>query len=131
MALGSTQPLVKMRTRNIPGGKGGLSMRLPTSPPSRAECHEIWEPKPPGTLWATPGLLRDSFTFLPPYHHHNHQVDFRLDSRFRPPQTLTFFDVSQCLYILLVWSAYSGVCLCPVCSLGLTVFCAIGCYSCN
>jgi hypothetical protein len=24
---------------------------------------EIWEPKPPGTLWATPGLLRDSFTF--------------------------------------------------------------------
>jgi hypothetical protein len=25
---------------------------------------EIWEPKPPGTLWATPGLLRDPFTFL-------------------------------------------------------------------
>jgi len=24
---------------------------------------EIWEPKPPGTLWATPGLLRDCFTF--------------------------------------------------------------------
>jgi hypothetical protein len=24
---------------------------------------EIWEPKPPGTLWATPGLLRDSITF--------------------------------------------------------------------
>ena len=23
----------------------------------------MWEPKPPGTLWATPGLLRDSFTF--------------------------------------------------------------------
>ena len=26
---------------------------------------EIWEPKTPGTLWATPGLLRDSFTILP------------------------------------------------------------------
>ena len=38
-------------------------MRLITSPPSRAECHEMWEPKPPGILWATPGLLRDSFTF--------------------------------------------------------------------
>jgi hypothetical protein len=62
MALGSTQPLVKMRTRNIPGGKGGPCVRL-TSPPSRAECQEIREPKPPGTLWATPGLLRDSFTF--------------------------------------------------------------------
>ena len=37
-------------------------MRM-TSPPSCAECHEIWEPKPPGTLWATPGPLRDSFTF--------------------------------------------------------------------
>jgi len=22
---------------------------------------EIWELKPPGTLWTTPGLLRDSF----------------------------------------------------------------------
>jgi hypothetical protein len=25
---------------------------------------KIWEPKPPGTLWATPGLLRESFTLL-------------------------------------------------------------------
>jgi len=24
---------------------------------------EIWEPKPPGTLWDKPGLLRDCFTF--------------------------------------------------------------------
>jgi hypothetical protein len=63
MALGSTQPLVKMSIRNIPGRKGGRCARLTTSPPSRAECHEIWEPKPPGTLWATPGLLWDSFTF--------------------------------------------------------------------
>jgi len=62
MALGLTQPLVKMSTRNLPGGKGGRCVRL-ISPPSHAECHEIWEPKPPGTLWATPGLLRDSFTF--------------------------------------------------------------------
>ena len=44
-------------------GKGGWCMRLTTSPPSRAQCHEIWEHKPPGTLWATPGLLRNAFTF--------------------------------------------------------------------
>ena len=37
-------------------------MRLTTSPPSCAECHEISEPKPPETLWATPGLLQDSFS---------------------------------------------------------------------
>jgi hypothetical protein len=67
MALGSTQPLMKMSTRNIPGGKGGQCVRLTTSPPSHAERHEIWEPKAPGTLWATPGLLRDSFTFFPGY----------------------------------------------------------------
>jgi hypothetical protein len=63
MALVPTQPLMKMSTRNIPGGKGGRCARLTTSPPSRAECHEIWDPKPAGTLWATLGLLRDSFAF--------------------------------------------------------------------
>ena len=30
MTLGSTQPLVKMSTRNIPGGKGGQCVRLTT-----------------------------------------------------------------------------------------------------
>ena len=69
VALGSTQPLVKMSTRNIPGCKGSQCVRLTTSQPSRAECHEIWEPKPPGTLWATPGLLRDCFTFTLIIHH--------------------------------------------------------------
>jgi len=46
MALGSTQPLAKMSTRHIPGGKGGQCVRVTSSPPSSAECHEIWEPKP-------------------------------------------------------------------------------------
>jgi len=26
-------------------------------------CHEIWEPYLPGTVWATPGLKWDCFTF--------------------------------------------------------------------
>jgi len=49
----------------FPGGKCDRCVRLTTSPPSCAECHEIWEPKTLGTLSATPGLLRDSFTFFP------------------------------------------------------------------
>jgi hypothetical protein len=40
MALGSTQPLAKMSTRNIPGGKGGRCVRVMTSPPLSAEFHE-------------------------------------------------------------------------------------------
>jgi len=48
MAMGLTQPLVKMSTTNIPGAKGGRCVRLITSPPLRAECHGIWEPK---TSW--------------------------------------------------------------------------------
>jgi len=35
------------------GVQGAGAWRLTTSSPSCAECHEIWEPKPPGTLWAT------------------------------------------------------------------------------
>jgi len=36
MALGSTQPLTEMSTRNIYGGKGGRCIRLKTLPPSCA-----------------------------------------------------------------------------------------------
>ena len=38
------------------GGKGGRCVGLTTLPPSCAECLEIWEPQPPGTLRACPGL---------------------------------------------------------------------------
>ena len=38
------------------GGKGGLCVELTTLPPSCADCLEIWEPQPPGTLRACPGL---------------------------------------------------------------------------
>jgi hypothetical protein len=34
MALGSTQPLTKMNTRNLPGVNGGRCVRLTTSPPT-------------------------------------------------------------------------------------------------
>jgi len=37
-------------------GKGGRYVGLATLPPSCTECIEIWEPQPPGTLRACPGL---------------------------------------------------------------------------
>jgi len=45
------------------GGKGGQCVGLTTLPPSCADCLKIWEPQPPGTLRACPGLLWDCFTF--------------------------------------------------------------------
>jgi len=51
MALGSTQPLTEMSTTNISWwGKGGRCVGLTTLLPSCADCLEIWEPQPPGTL---------------------------------------------------------------------------------
>ena len=38
------------------GGKGGRCVGLTTLPPSCANCLEIWERQPPGTLRASPGL---------------------------------------------------------------------------
>ena len=47
----------------FPEGKGGRCVGLTTLPPSCADCLEIWEPQPPGTLRACPGLLTDCFPF--------------------------------------------------------------------
>jgi len=47
----------------FPGSKSGWCAGLTAVPPSTAECHEIWEPQPPGTLRACPGMYRDCFTF--------------------------------------------------------------------
>jgi len=38
MALGSTQSLTEMSSRNIFWGKGGRCVRLTTLPPSCADC---------------------------------------------------------------------------------------------
>ena len=63
MALGLTQAVTEMSTRNILGGKGVRCVGLTTLPSSGAECLEIWEPQPSGTLWACPGLYFDCFIF--------------------------------------------------------------------
>jgi hypothetical protein len=54
---GSIQPPTEMSNQeHFLGVKGGRFVGLTTLQPSCAECLEIWEPQPPGTLRACPGL---------------------------------------------------------------------------
>ena len=63
MALGSTQSLIYIGTRNISWvGKGDRWVGLTNISTSCADCLEIWEPQPPGTLRNCPGLYSDIFT---------------------------------------------------------------------
>jgi hypothetical protein len=53
---------IKMSTRKVSRVKGGLCLRVMTSLNSSAECYENLGAETPGTLWATPGILRYCFT---------------------------------------------------------------------
>jgi hypothetical protein len=62
MALGLTQPLTEMSTRNVSWDlKGGRCVGLTTLPPSCAHCLEIWEPQPPGALRACNGIALSTY----------------------------------------------------------------------
>ena len=50
LALGLTQPLTEMSSRNISWAKAGLFVILITLPLSFVDCLQICEPQPPGTL---------------------------------------------------------------------------------
>jgi hypothetical protein len=63
MALGSTQPLIEMSTRNIPGGKGRPARKADNL---TAICepivYKMWEPQHLTTLWVSTARYRDTFT---------------------------------------------------------------------
>jgi hypothetical protein len=65
MALGSTQPLTEMSTRNLPECKGRSGRKA--DQPDRhlwADRLENVEPRRLTTLWASTSCYRDSFTFF-------------------------------------------------------------------
>jgi hypothetical protein len=64
MALGSTQPLTEMSTRNLPGGKGRPA-RMADNLASICEptVWKMWKPRRLTTLWASKACYRNSFTF--------------------------------------------------------------------
>jgi hypothetical protein len=60
MALGSTQPLVKMSMRDIPGGKGGRCVRLTTYHhivPMSSNLGVLTLLDPSGPAWPVMGVL--------------------------------------------------------------------------
>jgi hypothetical protein len=64
MALGTTQPLTEMSSRNIPEGQGRLELKAENlAAMSESFVYIMWEPRRLATLWASTACYRDSFTF--------------------------------------------------------------------
>jgi hypothetical protein len=65
MALGSSQPLTEMSTRNLPGGKGRPARKVDNiTAISETVVWKMWEPRRLTTLWASTACYRDGFTFI-------------------------------------------------------------------
>jgi hypothetical protein len=68
MALGSTQPLTEMSTRNIRGEGGGKGRLARKADNLAAICESIvkkmWKPRRLTTLWASTACYRHSFIFF-------------------------------------------------------------------
>jgi hypothetical protein len=64
MALCTTQPLIKMSTRNLPRGKGRPAHKTENL---TAICepivYKMWEPQCLTTTWASTACYKDSFIF--------------------------------------------------------------------
>jgi hypothetical protein len=63
MALGSTQPLTEMTTRNLPEGKGRPARKADNlTAICESIVYKVWEPRRLTTLWASTACYRDSCT---------------------------------------------------------------------
>jgi hypothetical protein len=64
MALGSTQPLTDMSTRNLPGGRGRPARKTDNlTAISESTVYELWKLRRLTTLWASTACYWDSFAF--------------------------------------------------------------------
>jgi hypothetical protein len=64
MALGSTQPLTEMSTRNIPGGKWRPARKADFTAICEPIVKVMWDPQRLTTLWAFKACYRDTFTYF-------------------------------------------------------------------
>jgi hypothetical protein len=66
MALGLTQPLTEMSTRNLCGSKGSPARKADNLPTiCESIVYKMWEPRCLTSLWESMACYRDSFTFWP------------------------------------------------------------------
>jgi hypothetical protein len=64
MALGSTQPLTEMSTRNLPGSKGWQAHKADNlTTICERTVYKMWEPRRLTALWTSMACYGDSFTF--------------------------------------------------------------------
>jgi hypothetical protein len=64
MALGSTQPLTEMSTRDLTGGKWRPVLKADLTAICEPISYQVWEPRRLTTLWAPTACYRDNFTSL-------------------------------------------------------------------
>jgi hypothetical protein len=65
MALRSTQPLMELRTRNLPRGKGRLALKADNlTGISESIVQKMRKPRRLTNIWASTACYRDSFIFL-------------------------------------------------------------------
>jgi hypothetical protein len=62
MALGSTQPLTEMSTRNISEGTGRPARKADITTICDLIVYKMWEPRRLTTIWASAVCYMDSFT---------------------------------------------------------------------
>ena len=118
MALGSTQPLTEMNTRDISWvAKCGLCVRLIILPNSCADCPEIWELPTPWTLRTCLALYRDCFTCTH-HHQHQHEQEEEAFNRCMACFTTNSTDISSFLWLTYISSA---VVLHPSDNLGMPI----------
>jgi hypothetical protein len=79
MALGSTQPLTEMSTRNLPGSKERPARKADNlTAIFEPNVYKMWEPRRVTTLWAFTTCYRDSFTFISQMYNLEKPVNIKL-----------------------------------------------------